>query len=176
MRRCDDTCDTPSGASRWAGWPLGCVPLAAPRLRYGYQGHAFDRSAVAAVARRTSAVGCIQGQRDSGQSRSDRNLSSITRNLGDIDTVCSGGGDLNAYYLGIEMILSRVAERKTGVVRQFLCSNSRWPPKAATWQVSWSHGQPFALNHFRISPRPPRAACMIAGRRVPRTARAPGHA
>lgn len=35
--------------------------------------------------------------------------------LGDIDLVCSGGGDLNAYYLGMEMILSRVAAHSTSL-------------------------------------------------------------
>jgi len=37
--------------------------------------------------------------------------------LGDVDLVCSGGGDLNAYYLGIEMVLSRVAAA-TSTLRQ----------------------------------------------------------
>lgn len=31
--------------------------------------------------------------------------------LGDIDLVCSGGGDLNAYYLGMHMVLSRLAAK-----------------------------------------------------------------
>ena len=39
--------------------------------------------------------------------------------LGDIDLVCSGGGDLNAYYLGIEMILSRVSQRSPTTVKQY---------------------------------------------------------
>merc|ERR1711865_804381 len=37
---------------------------------------------------------------------------------GDFDVVISGGGDLNAYYLGVDMILSRLLERNTTTLKQ----------------------------------------------------------
>ena len=36
---------------------------------------------------------------------------SFNVSLGNFDVVCSGGGDLNAYYMGIEQVLSRLEAR-----------------------------------------------------------------
>lgn len=38
--------------------------------------------------------------------------------IGDVDLVCSGGGDLNAYHLGMEMIFGRMEAKSSAVRRQ----------------------------------------------------------